>query len=387
MRIVQLVTDLQLGGTPLRLARLAVGLRARGVDVHVGCLGPPGPVSAELAAADVPTFACEARVSRDVRALWRLERHVRRIAPDLIHATLTHANVAARLVGVVRHIPVVGSTATIEIERRWHLRLERLTAWLDRLHVVNSRALAEHVQRAFGLPQERVVVVPPAVRALPMIDRAAARGALGLGTDEFVVAWVGRLDPVKHVGLVVDAAEHLADVAAVFVLAGDGPEEAALRRRVAGSAATGRVRLLGWRADVGTVLAAADAFLFPSLTEGLPNAVLEAMWAGLPVVASDIPALRELAGLPGARVPPAAEEPCHVPAVGRLWLVSGDRADRYAAALRTLRSDPAAGRTLGSRAAAWVRAHASMEAAVQGLIETYERAIGLTHRAETDGGV
>src|SRR5262245_23746419 len=179
LRVVLLVTDLQRGGTPLRLAGLARGLKAAGVDVHVGCLAGRGPVSEELEAAGIPTFACGAKNARSFWALLRLIGHLRRIQPDLIHATLPHANVAARLVGGYLGIPVVTSTATIEVERRWHRWIERRTAGWDRGHIVSSRALAEHVRTAFRVPAKRVHVVPMSLERFPqLVDRATARAKL-----------------------------------------------------------------------------------------------------------------------------------------------------------------------------------------------------------------
>jgi glycosyltransferase involved in cell wall biosynthesis len=352
-----LVTDFERGGTPHRIARLARGLREAGVDVFAGCLAPPGPVSTDLKAAGVPTFACDAQDARDFLALKRLSQHVRRIRPDLIHSTLTHANVAARLVGVIQRIPIVGSTATIEVERPWHRAIERATAGIDRAHIVNSQALAEHVIRVFGLPRGRVHVVPPSLDPLPeRMDQAAARTALGIPPHEFVVAWVGRLDPVKRLDILIQCAAVLTAVPARFLVVGDGPDRPRLEQLLRHSGAGQRVHLLGWRTDTDAILSAADAFLFPSLTEGMPNAVLEAMACGLPVVASDIPVLRELA---------AGGERC--------LLVPGDDPRAYAAALLKLRDDPVLCVALARRAAEWAQTHLDPQQTINAVLQIYNR--------------
>ncbi len=360
MRIALLVTDLERGGTPLRLARLALGLKQAGVDMHVGCLAPPGPVSAVLESEGIPTFACDARGVRDLFALRRLAKHLYRIQPDLIHATLTHANVAARLVGDWLRIPVVTSTATIEVERRWHLIVERCTAGMDRGHIVNSRALAAHVTDAFQLSPEHIHVVPPLLSALPQcFDRGVARRGLGLPDDAFVVLWVGRFDPVKRLDIAIRCAEMLADVPCRLVLVGDGPARPLVENLARRSPVGERIHLLGWHNDLGPALSAADAFLFPSLTEGMPNAVLQAMAFGLPIVGSDIPALRELAG-----------------ENKRILLVGGHEADKYAAAMRHLREDAEVRRALGRRAAEWARAHLDPNEAVRATLSVYKRVLG-----------
>ena len=359
MRVILLVTDLERGGTPLRIARLARGLQAARVDVHVGCLAPPGPVGDDLAAAGIPTFACHADSPRDFVALKRLSQQVRQIDPDLIHSTLVHANVAARLVGLVQRRPVVSSTATIEVERYWHRALERVTADMDRAHIVNSATLAEHVTRVFGVPRRRVHVVPPSLDPWPRrTERAAARAALDIPEREFVVAWVGRFDPVKRLDLLVRSAEIMSAVPSRFLLVGDGPYRATLERILRLSNARRLVHLLGWREDVGAILSAADAFLFPSLTEGMPNAVLEALACGVPIVASDIPALRELS---------AGGE--------RMLLVPTDKPQDFAAALLQLREDADRRRELGARGAAWARANLDPRATVQAVLQVYRRAL------------
>ncbi len=355
MRVVLLVTDLERGGTPLRLARLARGLARDGVEVHVGCLAPPGPVGVELASDGIPTFACGARGAGDLLALLRLAAHLRRIRPDLVHATLTHANVAARLVGDWLRIPVLTSTATIEVERRWHRLVERCTAGLDRGQIVNSRTLAEHVAANLAVPRERIHVVPPSIDAVPQhVDRDLARARYGLPADAFVVVWAGRFDPVKRLELAVHGIELLAEQRFHLLLAGDGPDRARIEALARHSAARERIHLLGWQNDLGPAFSAADAFLFPSLTEGLPNAVLQAMAFGLPVVGSRIPALRELAG----------DE-------DRILLVTESSPREFAAQLLRLHNDGALRDELGRRAADWARAHSDPRRTVDATVAVY----------------
>jgi len=359
MRIALLVTDLQRGGTPLRLARLARGLKQAKLTVHVGCLAPPGPVSDELEADGIPTFACNARGARDLFALQRLRRHLQRIGPDLIHATLTHANVAARLIGRRMGIPVVTSTATIEVERRWHRTVECCTAWMDRGHIVNSAALAEHVERAFKLPRDRIHVIPPLPPPLPdVVDRAAARAALSLPNDAFVLLWAGRFDPVKRIDVVIGSLELLPTERYHLLLAGDGPSRDQIEAIIAHSPARRRIHPLGWQNNLGQAMAAADVFVFPSLTEGMPNTVLQAMAAGVPVVGSDIPTLRELAG-----------------DKQRIRLVSGSTAADYAAVLRDLLADDAERETVGRRGAEWARQNLDPKRAIDATIAVYSRVL------------
>lgn len=299
LRVLMLATDLQRGGLPLRMVRLAVGLRAYGVEPIVGCLAERGPLSAWLDGQGIEEFSCDARGAHDVLCLARLARHIRRLRPDVIHASLFHANLAARLVGRLdRPRPVVTSTVTIEIERGWHRWLEALTADRSDVHVANSAAVARHVCADLGYPPGRVITIPngvdlAAIDASTPLDRRAERLEEGVP----LLVWAGRMDPVKDLTTFVEVIEILRRRRAVqAVLLGDGPDRekvnSLIHRRRLGDV----IRMAPWSDQVPAWLKAADVLLFPSLTEGSPNTLLEAMACRCPVVASDLPATRELTG-------------------------------------------------------------------------------------------
>jgi starch synthase (maltosyl-transferring) len=305
-RILLLVTDLQPGGAPKRVVRWADWLRRIDITPIVGCLARRGPLNDELDQLGVENFSADASGGRDLRVLARLAEHIRRVDPDLIHSCLFHANLAARLVGRRdRDRPIVTSTATVEIERRWHRRLERWTRRRSTRHTCNSRSVAEHVIRDLGFPRDRVDVIPNGldfdrIDAAPPVDR----GRWGIPSDAHVIVWAGRMDPIKGLDTWIDAFQRIArDVPACGVLIGDGPlrhqVESQLDRRGCRapdgeSVGVGRIRVAGWSHDVIGWLKTADLLMFPSRTEGSPNVVMEAMAAGCPVVASRVPGCTDL---------------------------------------------------------------------------------------------
>jgi glycosyltransferase involved in cell wall biosynthesis len=297
LRVVMLSTDLERGGLPLRVVRLALRLRDADVLPIVGCLTPPGPLTSELESAGIETFSCEGRGRFDGACLLALARHLRRLDPDLIHSSLFHANLAARLVGRLdRARPIVTGTVTIEVARRWHRWLESLTFDRSDLHVANSQAVAAHLCEELGFSPERVAVVPNGV-ALEEIDLQPAirREALGLPDGIPLVVWAGRMDPVKDLQTfvgVISALRSGGEVRAVIL--GDGAERPRIERLVGERELDDVIRMARWSTNVIGWLKAADLLLFPSLTEGSPNVVIEAMACRCPVVASDIPSCREL---------------------------------------------------------------------------------------------
>jgi glycosyltransferase involved in cell wall biosynthesis len=166
-------------------------------------------------------------------------------------------------------------------------RLVEVLAGFDRVLAV-SQGVAD-TYRALGVPVENIVTVEngiaPSRRAL---DRRAARAALGLTPQQPVILTVGRLTHMKAQHLLIEATR---DVVARFadaavVLIGEGPLRAALAAQAAATRVAGSVRLVGHRTDARALLAAADVFVLCSRYEGMPLAVLEAMEAGLPVVAT-----------------------------------------------------------------------------------------------------
>ncbi len=310
-RVLLLVTDLQPGGTPLRIVRMACGLGRFGFEPVVGCLAPPGPLTAILEQARIPAFACNARHRWDLAAIHRLAKQIRRINPDLVHSTLFHANIAARFVGRLdRPRPIVTGSATIEVERRSHRLGEMLTGGLSDWHVANSRAVAHHLCADLSFDPSRVVVIPNAVdvdriRAAPPIDRAAHH----LPADRPLLIWAGRMDRVKRIELLFDALDRVHESSEfVLVLAGDGAERAHWESLARNRSWSSAARFIGWTSHLPNWLRTADAMLLTSLTEGMPNVALEAMAARCCVVAVDIPACRELIE-PGRTGLLAAPEP------------------------------------------------------------------------------
>lgn len=360
-RVLLLVTDLQPGGTPLRIVRTARALPGFGVEPVVGCLAPRGPLSAVLEGAGIETFSCDAGHRGDVGAVFRLARHIRRTDPDLIHATLFHSNLAARLVGRLdRPRPIITASATIEVERPLHRLGETLTrAWSD-WHLANSNSVARHLRDDLGFPPERLVVMPNAVD----VERIAAaapvrRDAVGLPPDRPVVLWAGRMDPVKRLDALIDALDRIREVVPfALVLAGDGPERSRVEALVAGRAWARDARFLGWVPELAGWLKAADLVVAGSLTEGMPNVVLEAMAAGRCVVAADIPACREVitSGQTGI-------------------LVDADRADRWHDPIRRVLGAPAERRRLGAAASRFVRERFALAPAVAELSAFYSRVL------------
>ncbi|MGB9623789.1 MAG: glycosyltransferase [Phycisphaerae bacterium] len=364
IRLLIVITDLKVGGTPLDVLRLATSLPRDRFRVLVVPLADVGPVGERLQAAGIPVAPCNARSARDVRALLRLYRTIRAFRPDIVHALLFHANVAARLVAPAAGVPadrIVCSILTVERERLWHLRGETLTCRRCRWIVGNSRSVVDHLHRAAHVPRRRLRLIRGAIDTTTIAAaRPIPRRDLGVPEGVPLVLWVGRMDPVKGLDELIQACAMLRERLPIHVLlAGEGTYESAVRRRIAVLGASSFVHRLGRRDDVAALLATADLFAFPSRSEGLPTALMEAMAAGKPIVTTDAPGCRDLIrhGQTGLTVP------------------VGD-ARALADAMARLLDDADLSRRLGAAAAAWALANCDWPAALRQWIALYEEVHG-----------
>ena len=194
--------------------------------------------------------------------------------------------------------------------RRLGLRIarRRLAAITDAAIVVSDAGRSALVAR--GEPAERITSIPTAFCEASFIsppDRAGVRAALGIAADATVVGFLASFTEQKQPGLFLDAAATLLAEGrdTIFVLGGDGSQAARIRGRIAGLGP--QVRDIGHRRDLPDVLASLDVFVLPSLWEGMPLTVLEAMRAGTAVVASDVDGTSEVIadGVTGRLVPAA----------------------------------------------------------------------------------
>jgi glycosyltransferase involved in cell wall biosynthesis len=302
--ILELVVSTQPGGGPQHVLELSTALRARGWRPIVA--GPRGGALFErFGAASIETVALRTDRLRPV-TLLRLVRLIRRRRIGLVHSHGKGAGLYGRLAARMLRVPAVHTFHGIHFERYGpraraaYLRMERRLARWTRVIVNVSRAQeAEGLAlRLFTPAQSRVVLngVDAARLKAAALDRFDARKALELDTEIAVVGCAARFDEVKCLDLLLRAVASPAARGATLVLIGRGPEERPLRALAETLGVAGRVRFAGEIADAARLFRAIDVYAAPSRKEGMPLAVLEAMALGLAVVASDIPAHRELLG-------------------------------------------------------------------------------------------
>ncbi len=257
------------------------------------------------------------------RAFVQLLRLMHRGRYDVVHTYNATPGVLGRVAARLSGVPVIlhhqaGWTIKEDsspLERVLFTALEYLGALAGTGSICVSRAIAQQASELHTAPLARLVVIPNGIdpRPLASSDRSAARRALlarlGIPGDPFLIGNASRLVAEKGNDLLVRALVELqpllGDTPYVLLLAGDGRARSTLAALASSLGVESRVRLLGFERDIPAFLAALDVFVTPSLREGLSIALLEAMAAGKPIVASAIPQNQEVIqhGVTGLLVP------------------------------------------------------------------------------------
>lgn len=301
LRIVHAIPNLGGGGAEIQLAYLAAAQRRAGDDVHVMLAG--GGIHAEkLEAAGVEMHFLRNRGNSDPSLVVQSSRLARRLAPDLLQTWLPQMDVVGGVAALACRIPwLVSERSERSYPPNWK---NALRSWLGRRAdgiVANSVAGAEYWKDRLKATAP-VWIIPNAVpreeiaRAIPASD-----GILPAKPGAALFLFVGRLHPDKNVeNLIRAVAIARRKISLEMVLCGVGPWEEHLRRFVLENALSEAVRFAGYVTRIWPWMKRADALALVSRAEGEPNAVLEAVACGCPLVLSDIPSHRVLLGARGA---------------------------------------------------------------------------------------
>jgi glycosyltransferase involved in cell wall biosynthesis len=292
--LLTLASTLAVGGGERVLATLLKGLQERGVAQRIVFLKEPGEIGEDLGAAGIPMMSLGCRDTRDPRILLKLTAELRRFNPDLLyiqdhHDCLFHGRIAAALAGWLPALSPVHSSAQGELRafRLYNRVLLGLSPNLATLGAWQERALTirERVPEGFSVTIPNPVPGPE----FSTISRSPRSGnTLGLVT-------VAAMRPEKRLDRMLEMVAVLAERRELtLTMIGDGPERIALEARCADLGLADKVRFLGRRNDVASLLAEQDLFLLSSDEEALPVSVLEALMVGLPVAAPPHGAIPEL---------------------------------------------------------------------------------------------
>jgi glycosyltransferase involved in cell wall biosynthesis len=354
LKVFHLLAPARFGGLERVVQSLVIGQKGIGHDVGVIMLLESGvtepSLAAELDAADIPVI----RIVRPARA-FRSQRAAimeicRRVTPDVIHTHGYLPDVLAASLG--KKFPVArASTVHGFTGGGWR---NRFYEWLQRRSYARFNAVVA-VSKKLALDLANRVAasalhtVPNAWMQEDQLSPEAARVSLGLSLEAFHIGWVGRISHEKGADTLIEALPALADINLHLTLIGDGVDHAKLERRVKELRLEDRVSFHGEVSGASRVFPAFDLFVLSSRTEGTPITLLEAMHAGVPIVATSVGGVPDVVSADEALLVPADDPAALASAIREAHDHPADAAARAARARSRLATDFAA--------APWIEAY------------------------------
>ena len=356
MRIVYLIDHLRPDGTQQFLRRLSAGLAARGHGQAVVCLNDsydPALVSTlrgnGIEVRIIGQRALASGVGMVSLWLWLRARRFDVALTLLFYGDLI-GRPLARAAGIAR---VISSLRSINFHYTgWQRLLIRRTAALVDLVVLNGSHVREFAIQEEGVAADRIRVILNGVE--PVHGTAIRQHDNGLPRVSPLIGGVGRLSPEKGYDLLLAALAHATQRHAHLVLIGSGSDARLLQEQALRLSISDRVHFTGQRSDVAPLLPALDLFVHPARQEGMSNALLEAMIAGLPIIATAIPGNREALD----------SDTCG-------WLVPPDDPAALAAAIDAALSDPAEAARRGAAA----RRRAEQLYSIDAMLDAWEQVL------------
>jgi glycosyltransferase involved in cell wall biosynthesis len=372
IRVVYLTHALGVGGAEELILNMVTRLPPERYEPIVCCFeDPPGPMGAEIVSHGIQVLPLGVVPGwRRPRDWWTIVATLRRLRPQIVHTFLLPASLYGRAAAWVAGVPiVVGTEVNIYERKQWHhIIAERLLARVSACVVASAESVKTAYVRQLGIAPAGVRVIYNAVnwdRLQATRSPGDVRRELGIPEMRTMVGVVATLQDKKGHHVLLDAFARTAGLRDVWLmLVGDGPLRATLEAHASSLGIRERVVFCGTRRDLGNLLPAMDVFALPSLWEGLPLALILAMGAGRPVVATRLAGIPEVVvdGDTGVLVPP------------------GD-ATAIGGALARLCADPAERSRMGAAARQAVFGRFGADAYAASVTDLYEELL-----AREDGG-
>ena len=302
-KIVHVVLSLEPGGMERFVCNLAASAEMRGIPTLVICLDKRGALAGAVEEAGATVLLLEREPGFDARLVWRLARMLRDKGVTAVHThsldAMLYGGLAAKLAGIPNRIHTQHNTQLRAYSLRDRIKFRIASRLFSTIAAVSAETARELL--AHGVDAHKLSLIPNGIDASAF---SAVRKPLN-GTPR--IGCVARLSSEKGVEHLIEAfvgvRKHFPN--AQLAIAGQGPLQGTLEARARALDLNGSVEFLGFRSDIAPFLRSLDLFVLPSLTEGIPLALLEAMATGLPVVATAVGGVPEVIedGVSGVLVP------------------------------------------------------------------------------------
>jgi glycosyltransferase involved in cell wall biosynthesis len=300
-KILHLITGLEIGGAEMMLLKTLPRMQ-NNFDNRVCCIMGHGPMGKKLEEVGIPVNYLELKDIFDLAIILRFRKLVKEFQPDILVTYLIHADLFGRILGRVLGIKKIICSVRVKLVQIKYLPflfLDALTSPLVTHYHFNSQTVANMYHKFFFLPKRKITVIPNGLEIEKydiQIDVVKKKDELMIPQEKIIIGCVAKLRQQKgHKYLISAFVEVLKNNPdALLLLVGDGEERLNIENQINSLGINNNVKLLGNRTDIAELLQIIDIFVLPSLFEGMSNAIMEAMAAGKPIIATNIPENREL---------------------------------------------------------------------------------------------
>jgi glycosyltransferase involved in cell wall biosynthesis len=320
IKLVHIITGLDLGGAEVMLFRLLSHLDRKKFDPTVICLGRDGPIGKKIRSLDIPVFPLGLNPNRPNPFAWfKLLKIIRQIHPDILHTWMYHSDLVGGLAGFFLKVPVVwaihNATTDPHGTRTRTLLVIRICALLSHLvpaKIISCSEKARQVHLQVGYAAKKFTIIPNGFDLSNYRPDLAAAQSLRLQWQvepaTVLIGMVARYDPLKdHVNFIHAARIYnQTNPQPHFILCGEGLtwENTSIQAEIDAAGLHSHFHLLGRRDDMPSVFSALTLHTLSSISEAFPNVLGEAMACGVPCVATDVGDSSFLIGDTGLIVPP-----------------------------------------------------------------------------------
>lgn len=303
LKVLYVHNSLDLGGAQSVRYMFLKHLKPDLIDVSICCLGRKGEFGEKIEKMGYKIQAFNRPYGLgNLSTTFALYRYIKKNNFDIIHSSLFYANYHAALAARLAKARFLileehGEHRMHDKKRHFFYRyISQKVAEKSHIVVCCSDYIKNGISRAYKVDTGKVSVLKNLIddkKCEIKRDRMSIRKELNIPEDAFVMVNVASLSWVKNQHILIDAVKKMATKKIFLIIAGDGPLRSELEARAVDEGVADKIRFLGWREDVVDCLNAGDVFVLPSLSEGLPISLLEAMSLGLPCIASRVGGMQE----------------------------------------------------------------------------------------------
>lgn len=313
INVLQLMTDSKIGGAERVVLQLSKGLDINRFTVSICCLAERGPIFDEAEGAGIKIYSLGIKNRWDFLKILRLVKILKKLNIHILHAHLFHANILSRIIGKISNVPIIISTEHIMgIESSLRILVNRLTSIFVTKYIVVSEAVGGFLNKNVKIRPSKISTVLNGIEyanfKISLIAQENFKEQFGITTSHEVIGTIARLHRQKGHVYLLHAIKKVVEVfpKAKFLVVGDGPLKYKLKELAHKLGIVNNVIFTGNQKDISTILSLINIFVLPSLWEGLPITILEAMAMKKPVVVTNVSGNPEVVidNITGILVPP-----------------------------------------------------------------------------------